>query len=153
MESWKGNASKSFGIETNIGIHFFDMLSFLFGQLQRAEIHYSDAERSGGFLEYKHARVKWFLSISKDDIPLFEVEDKATYRSIKVDGQEIEFSTGFTDLHTVSYRRILDGEGFGVEIARPSVEAVSSLRNKLPAKPKNTEEIHKGSSIYLAGSQ
>jgi len=129
MSSWKGDAKKSFGIETNIGIHFYDMLHFLFGDLVSAERHYVDSYRASGYLEYERARVRWFLSIDADDIALVSDTDKPTFRSITVDGEEIEFSEGFTDLHTVSYESILKGEGFGIDDARPCVETVASLRD------------------------
>lgn len=128
MESWKGDGRKSFGIETNIGIHFYDMLHFLFGKLATSERHYVDDYRAGGYLEYERAEVKWFLSINRDDIALVADTDKPTFRSITVDGEEIEFSEGFTDLHTVSYDHILKGEGFGLEDARHCIETVEELR-------------------------
>lgn len=130
MESWKGDSRKSFGIETNIGIHFYDMLHFLFGNLIDSERHYVDDYRAGGYLEYDRAEVKWFLSINRDDIALVADTDKPTYRSISVDGEEIEFSEGFTDLHTVSYEHILNGDGFGLEDARHCIETVEGLRSR-----------------------
>ena len=129
MESWKGDKRKSFGIETNIGIHFYDMLHLLFGSLVDAERHYVDDHRAGGYLEYDRAKVKWFLSINRDDIALVAETDKPTYRSITVDGEELEFSEGFTDLHTVSYDHILRGEGFGLDEARHCIETVENLRS------------------------
>jgi UDP-N-acetyl-2-amino-2-deoxyglucuronate dehydrogenase len=129
MNSWKGDVNKSFGIETNIGVHFYDMLHFLFGDLGIAEKYYADNQRAGGYLEYSHAKVNWFLSINRDDISLVSDTDKSTYRSITVDGEEIEFSEGFTDLHTLSYEHILRGDGFGLEDARQCVETVAGLRH------------------------
>lgn len=128
MNSWKGDVNKSYGIETNIGIHFYDMLHFLFGDLRIAERYYADSQRASGYLEYGRANVNWFLSINRDDIALVSDTDKSTYRSITVDGEEIEFSEGFTDLHTLSYEHILRGDGFGLEDARQCVETVAGLR-------------------------
>ena len=129
MESWKGNHNKSFGIETNIGVHFFDMLSFLFGDLIQYETHFSDQQRSAGYLEYENAKVKWFLSICRDDIKHVSRQNQPTYRSITVNGEEIEFSNGFTELHTTSYDNIHRGHGFGIEEARRCIETVVKLRN------------------------
>ena len=128
MESWKGDPKKSFGIETNIGIHFFDMLHFLFGNLITAERHYVDDFRASGYLEYERAKVKWFLSIDRRDIRLVSDKNRPTYRSINIDGQEFEFSEGFTDLHTVSYEHILNGSGFGLEDARHCIETAEQIR-------------------------
>ncbi len=128
--SWKGDISKSGGIATNIGIHFFDMLLWIFGNVKKNEVHYSDPMKMGGYLELEKARVRWFLSLDKNDLPEKAVtEGKPTYRSITVDGEEIEFSTGFTDLHTVVYREILSGKGFGIEDARPSITLTYEIRN------------------------
>ena len=129
LQSWKGDQSKSGGIATNIGVHFFDMLHFIFGELQDNKVHLSEDTRAAGYLEYEHARVRWFLSIDVNDIP-GPVRDQGqrTYRSITVDGQEIEFSGGFTDLHTRSYEEILAGRGFGLEENRVAIETVSSIR-------------------------
>ena len=132
MESWKGDSNKSYGIETNIGIHFYDMLHFLFGNLIDAERHYVDNHRAGGFLSYERADVRWFLSIDRGDIELVTDTDQPTYRSITVDGEEIEFSVGFTDLHTVSYEHIIKGQGFGLDDARHCVETVEVLRARQP---------------------
>ncbi len=128
--SWKGDISKSGGIATNIGIHFFDMLLWIFGGVKKNEVHYSDPMKMGGYLELERARVRWFLSLDKNDLPERAVrEGKPTYRSITVDGEEIEFSGGFTDLHTVVYREILEGRGFGIEDARPSITLAYEIRN------------------------
>lgn len=130
LNSWKGETSKSGGIATNIGIHFFDMLSFLFGKLQEIEVHYSEPDKSSGFLEYELARVKWYLSIDSSDLKYVNCAmDSRTYRSVIIDGNEVEFSTGFSDLHTESYRQILAGDRFGIEDARASIEATSQIRN------------------------
>ena len=128
-QSWKGDERKSGGIATNIGVHFFDMLHFLFGRLQDNRVFLKDASRAGGYLEYERARVRWFMSLEMDDVPEAErVRGQRTYRSITIDGQEIEFSGGFTDLHTRSYQEILAGRGFGLEENREAIEAVASIR-------------------------
>lgn len=130
LQSWKGDERKSGGIATNIGIHFFDMLHFLFGALQDIKVHQVSPGKSGGYLEYENARVRWFMSIDFSDVPAaLRAEGQRTYRSITVDGEEIEFSEGFTDLHTRSYEEILAGRGFGLEENRAAIEAVSSIRN------------------------
>ncbi len=126
--SWKGNEERSGGVTTNIGIHFFDMLMWLFGPVQRQEVYLKSKERVGGFLELQNADVEWFLSINIDDIPQNGKEPKRTYRSITINDEEIEFSGGFTDLHTRVYEDILGGEGFGIEDARPSIEMVHAIR-------------------------
>ena len=152
MESWKGDPRKSFGIETNIGIHFFDMLHFLFGSLKHSELHYSDDVRAGGFLEYERAIVRWFLSINRGDVELVAGSDKSTYRSITVDGEEIEFSEGFTDLHTSSYQHILAGSGFGVEDARACIETVETLRGASAKTPESQENIGRAVRLFLGQS-
>ncbi|SED68242.1 UDP-N-acetyl-2-amino-2-deoxyglucuronate dehydrogenase [Tenacibaculum sp. MAR_2010_89] len=128
--SWKGDKSKSGGVATNIGIHFYDMLSWVFGDVQESIVHLREKDKSAGYLEFKKARVRWFLSINEDSLPK-EVKEKGqrTYRSITVDGDEVEFSGGFTELHTKSYQEILIGNGFGLSDARPSVEIVYNIRN------------------------
>ena len=127
--SWKGDEGKSGGIATNIGVHFFDMLAHVFGAgaAERTASAYAD-KRAAGYLELEHARVRWFLSIAAEDLPAARRNGQTTWRSIKLDGEEIEFSDGFTDLHTESYREILAGRGFGIDDVRPSVEIVSALR-------------------------
>ena len=129
--SWKGDESKSGGIATNIGIHFFDMLLWVFGSLKKSVIEKYEDDRAAGFLELKRARVNWMLSINEDHLPA-EVKQKGkrTYRSLKMDGKEIEFSDGFTDLHTKSYAEILAGRGFGLKDARPSIELAHDIRPK-----------------------
>jgi UDP-N-acetyl-2-amino-2-deoxyglucuronate dehydrogenase len=127
--SWKGDERKSGGVATNIGVHFFDMLGFLFGTLQRNVVHLRTEVKAAGFLEFERAHVRWFMSIDKSDLPKGEDSDQPTYRSITIDGQELEFSGGFGDLHTRSYQEILAGRGFRPEAARPSVEAVSYIRS------------------------
>lgn len=134
--SWKGDVQKSGGVATNIGIHFFDMLSWIFGKSQKNVVHYSDKKRAAGYLELENARVRWFLSLEYDDIPgTFKSAGKRTYRCITVDNEEIEFSEGFTDLHTLTYKEILDGRGFGLEEARHSVEIAYEIRNAAPVGP------------------
>ena len=126
--SWKGDDKKSGGVATNIGVHFFDMLTFVFGDCAKHVIHLQSHERAAGYLELERARVKWFLSVDASDLPPHVRGKQPTYRSISVDGEEVEFSSGFTDLHTESYRRILAGEGFGLDEVRRSIELVSAAR-------------------------
>ena len=127
--SWKGNMEKSGGVATNIGIHFFDMLMWIFGKPQQTELHVNEPKKMAGFIELENANVRWFLSVDKNDLPQQAVtEGKPTFRSITVDGEEIEFSGGFTDLHTVVYQNILNGNGFGLQDARPSIELVHDIR-------------------------
>ncbi|MBK7959196.1 MAG: Gfo/Idh/MocA family oxidoreductase [Bacteroidetes bacterium] len=131
--SWKGDINKSGGIATNIGVHFFDMLTWIFGGVQSSEVHIHTHDRAAGFLELENARVKWFLSINEENIPAsIREQKKTTYRSIQLDGQEIEFSEGFTDLHTVSYQNVLDGKGFPLMEAKRSIEIVHDIRTKTP---------------------
>ena len=153
MESWKGDRRKSFGIETNIGIHFFDMLHFLFGSLEQSELHYSDDFRAGGFLKYERAKVRWFLSINRSDIELVAGSNKSTYRSITVDGEEIEFSEGFTDLHTTSYQHILAGSGFGIEDARACIETAEALRSATIEIPKLQKNIGHVIEFFIGQSK
>ena len=129
--SWKGDSSKSGGISTNIGIHFYDMLLWVFGKVKTNTVHIHNHDRSAGYLEFEKARVRWFLSINYDVLPE-EIKEKGqrTYRSITVDGKEVEFSGGFFDLHTKSYEKILKGKGYGLEDARQSIEIVHEIRNK-----------------------
>ena len=129
LYSWKGEEKKSGGIVANIGVHFFDMLHFIFGELQESRVHLAQRTRASGYLEYERARVRWFLSLEVDDLPA-DIREKGqrTYRSITVDGNEIEFSGGFTDLHTRSYELILEGRGFGLGDARPAIDTVAGIR-------------------------
>ncbi len=128
--SWKGDESKSGGIVTNIGIHFFDMLSWIFGEVQENQVHYRETGKAAGYLEFEKARVRWFLSIDEEDLPKSIRESNIkTYRSISVDSEEIEFSGGFTELHTESYKDILMGKGFGLLDAKPSIDMVHHIRN------------------------
>jgi UDP-N-acetyl-2-amino-2-deoxyglucuronate dehydrogenase len=145
LQSWKGDEKKSGGIATNIGVHFFDMLHFIFGKLQENKTHLYEDTRAAGYLEYEHARVRWFLSIDANDIPN-SVRDRGqrTFRSITVDGQQIEFSGGFTDLHTRSYEEILAGRGFGLEENRVAIETVAQIRS---ATPESNGERHPFASL------
>ena len=133
LQSWKGDEKKSGGIATNIGVHFYDMLHFIFGNIQENTVHYKSDLKSGGYLEYENARVRWFLSIDAKDLPnQATATGQRTYRSITVDGQEIEFSGGFTDLHTRSYEEIIAGNGFGLEENRVAIQTVSDIRKLTP---------------------
>lgn len=133
--SWKGDIQKSGGVATNIGIHFFDMLSWIFGDVRKNTVHLSEPHKAAGFLELENARVRWFLSLDYSDIPAdTKAAGKRTYRSITVDGEEIEFSEGFADLHTMTYQEILAGRGFGLKDARQSVETVYTIRNSKPVQ-------------------
>jgi UDP-N-acetyl-2-amino-2-deoxyglucuronate dehydrogenase len=128
--SWKGQMEKSGGVATNIGIHFFDLLIWLFGPAQAVKVYRSDALRMSGSIELEKASVRWFLSVDHNDLPASAVQaKKTTYRSITVDGQEVEFSEGFTDLHTAVYERTLAGNGFGIADARPSIELTHRIRH------------------------
>ena len=131
--SWKGDIQKSGGIATNIGIHFFDMLIWIFGRIQKNTVHILDDDRAAGFIELEHARIRWFLSINYEDIPeKIRMAGQRTYRSILVNNQEVEFSTGFTDLHTKSYWKILEGKGFGIDDIRNAIEIAYQIRNSTP---------------------
>ena len=133
LQSWKGDTKKSGGIATNIGVHFYDMLHFVFGKLQTNIVHYSAETKSAGFLEYEKARIRWFLSVDINDIPTEQrLEGRRTYRSIKLNKEEIEFSEGFTELHTRSYEEILAGRGFLLEDNRAAIETVATIRNSKP---------------------
>jgi UDP-N-acetyl-2-amino-2-deoxyglucuronate dehydrogenase len=134
--SWKGSEEKSGGIATNIGVHFFDMLMWLFGSAIDCRTFYSDSKRMSGVIHLESARVRWFLSVDVNDLPDFvDRQKKATYRSITVDGEEIEFSDGFTGLHTKIYEEVLSGRGFTIEDIRPSIELTYCLRTS-PISPK-----------------
>lgn len=133
LQSWKGDDNKSGGIATNIGVHFYDMLHFIFGDIQENIVHHKSPNCSAGYLEYERARVKWFLSIDVNDVPRdILASGQRTFRTITADGENIEFSGGFTDLHTLSYQNILQGKGFGLEENRVAIETVSSIRNAQP---------------------
>jgi UDP-N-acetyl-2-amino-2-deoxyglucuronate dehydrogenase len=127
--SWKGHEDKSGGVATNIGVHFFDLLLWLFGSVNDIKVYHSDESRMSGFIDLEHARVRWFLSVDKNDLPFSaKAGGKTTYRSITVDGKEIEFSDGFTDLHTRVYEETLAGRGFGIQDARPSIQLTYAIR-------------------------
>ncbi|MFH1985670.1 MAG: Gfo/Idh/MocA family oxidoreductase [Pseudomonadota bacterium] len=131
--SWKGYPEKSGGIATNIGIHFFDMLSWIFGPVKENIVHIHQPDTAAGYLRLKNARVRWFLSVNDNYLPEEALKRKMrTYRSITVDAKEIEFSGGFTDLHTRSYQEILKGNGFGLDQARASIETAHQIRNTPP---------------------
>lgn len=133
LQSWKGDIKKSGGIATNIGVHFFDMLHYIFGELQNNIVHHVSDTKSAGYLEYENARVRWFLSVDIEDVPAdIQASGQRTFRSITVDGEEIEFSGGFTDLHIRSYEEILAGRGFGLEENRTAITTVAYIRNAQP---------------------
>ncbi len=128
--SWKGDLQKSGGVATNIGIHFFDMLGWIFGNFKELEVIENSYDRAKGRLVFEKARVNWFLSLNEKDLPGQAIEQgKRIFRSITIEGEEVEFSEGFTDLHTESYREILEGRGFRVSTARPSVEIAQRIRS------------------------
>jgi UDP-N-acetyl-2-amino-2-deoxyglucuronate dehydrogenase len=129
--SWKGDESKSGGIATNIGVHFYDMLSWVFGNVQENVVHLREKNKAAGYLEFENARVRWFLSIDEEDLPAAVKEkNQRTFRAITIDAEDLEFSEGFTELHTKSYQKILLNEGFGLEAVRSSIEIVHDIRNK-----------------------
>jgi UDP-N-acetyl-2-amino-2-deoxyglucuronate dehydrogenase len=140
-ESWKGDPRKAFGVATNIGVHFFDMLHFIFGKLQRNVVHHAGEARAAGYLEYERARVRWFLSIDANDLPDEVKGKKTTYRNIDISGEQLEFSEGFTELHTTSYREILAGRGYGIADARHCIETVNVIRTTMPARG-TAGEVH-----------
>ncbi|MFO7574746.1 MAG: Gfo/Idh/MocA family oxidoreductase [Bacteroidales bacterium] len=128
--SWKGDIQKSGGVATNIGVHFFDMLGWIFGKTISNTVHLLEYNKAAGFLELENARIRWFLSLDSADIPeKTRSAGKTTFRSIIVDGDEFEFSDGFTELHNITYQEILAGRGFGLEASRQSVETVYGIRN------------------------
>jgi len=131
--SWKGDVQKSGGVATNIGVHFFDMLTWIFGDVKENIVHISESSKNAGFLKLERANVRWFLSVDYNDIPN-EIKEKGqrTYRSITVENEEIEFSGGFADLHTLTYQEILKGNGFGLEETKRSIETVFNIRNAAP---------------------
>ena len=131
--SWKGDVHKSGGVATNIGVHFYDMLQWIFGPVQKNIVHVMSFDRVAGYLELKRARVRYFLSINSECLPANAVQgEKKTYRTLSIDGDEFEFSQGFTELHTESYKRILAGDGFRIAEARPCIEIVSDIRHADP---------------------
>lgn len=133
LTSWKGDIERSGGLATNIGIHFFDMLIWLFGPVVGSDVHYSSPNKTGGFIELVNARVRWFLSIDKNDLPQECIEkNQFTYRSITIDNEELEFSDGFSDLHTLVYKKILEGTGFGVNDSKAAIELAHNIRKAVP---------------------
>lgn len=131
--SWKGDIQKSGGVATNIGVHFFDMLTWIFGDVKENIVHVSECNKAAGFLMLQNAKVRWFLSLDFNDLPEVQKQSgQRTYRSISVEGEELEFSGGFTDLHTVSYQEILKGKGYGLSDARISIQTVHHIRNTKP---------------------
>lgn len=129
LSSWKGRVEHSGGLASNIGIHFFDMLIWIFGAVVRNEVHLNTATAASGMLELKRARVRWFLSIERDHLPRGSRDaGKTTFRSIRIDGEELEFSQGFTDLHTEVYKKILRDESWSVGDAKPAVELARQIR-------------------------
>ena len=147
--SWKGDTEKSGGIATNIGVHFFDMLSWIFGGIKKNVVHVHTHDRAAGYFEFEKARVRWFLSINYDVIAEdIKAKGLRTYRSITLDNEEIEFSQGFTDLHTESYKAILDGNGYRIGDARKAVEIVHEIRNAAPIGIKG--EYHPMCKLPLA---
>ena len=146
LRSWKGDEEKSGGLATNIGVHFFDMLTWLFGEVERNEVHISTPTTCAGYLELEQARVPWFLSIDINHIPTeIQAKGQRTYRSITLDGEKIEFSRGFTDLHTLVYQQTLAGQGFGLEEAKTAIQIVHDIRNTAPTS------IHYNSHPILKG--
>ena len=131
--SWKGDSQKSGGVATNIGVHFYDMLTWIFGDVQENIVNVSQPDKAAGYLKLKNANVRWFLSVDYNDIPdEIKSKNQRTFRSITVNGEELEFSGGFTDLHTLSYQEILKGNGFGLEETKKSIETVYKIRNSSP---------------------
>src|SRR5690554_3224193 len=147
--SWKGVTEKSGGVATNIGVHFYDMLSWIFGPIQENIVHVYEHDRAAGFLRFEKARVRYFMSINADTLPQQAIlEGKRTYRKIEMEGKEIEFSEGFTELHTESYRQILAGNGFSLEDSRQSIQIVSDIRNSKPVGLKG--DYHPLAKLELA---
>ncbi len=138
--SWKGDMEKSGGVAMNIGVHFFDMLTWIFGAVQSIQVHYMDEVKASGFIELEKARVRWFLSTDRDDLPEANKAGNKAYRSITIDGQELEFSEGFTDLHTEVYKRTLAGNGFGIEDVRAAINMVYEITNMNPRR--SSDLIH-----------
>jgi UDP-N-acetyl-2-amino-2-deoxyglucuronate dehydrogenase len=138
--SWKGDEKKSGGISTNIGVHFFDMLNYVFGDRKESVLHYSDPSTAAGYLEYEHGRVRWLLSVDQCRLPAAAIAaGQRTYRSISVDGEQLEFSGGFDDLHTRSYEEILSGRGFGIDDNVAAIETVAEIRRMKPVGHRGDE--------------
>ena len=147
--SWKGEDAKSGGVATNIGVHFFDMLSFVFGAVKHNEAHLREPERAAGYLQCERADISWFLSVDRNDLPENVKGKKTTFRSISVDGDEVEFSEGFTDLHTRSYEEIIAGRGFGLDEVRSSIDIVSTFRS-MPVRS-DSSVLHSFARKAVAG--
>ena len=148
LYSWKGDFTKSGGLVTNIGVHFFDMLTWMFGSVERNVVHVDKRTKSSGYLELERAKIRWFLSIDNEDLPKeCHKEKKTTFRSILIDGKEVEFSGGFTDLHTESYKEILAGRGFGIKDCKPSIQLVHDIR-MADVKP-DIETMHPFAKKYF----
>lgn len=129
-QSWKANQQKAGGIVTNIGVHFFDMIAWIFGKQVHSEVHYRSEHTASGFLELEHAKISWFLSIDRNTLPQQALEQgKATYRSLLFNGEELEFSEGFTDLHLACYNDVLSGGGYGLAAARSAIEMTENIRD------------------------
>ncbi len=136
LSSWKGRMEHSGGLASNIGIHFFDMLIWIFGDVKNHEVHLNTPTTTAGYIELEKARVRWFLSIDRENLPAAsEQENKTTYRSLQIDGQELEFSGGFTDLHTEVYKKILADDSYSASDARPAIELARQIRLAQPVKP------------------
>ena len=150
--SWKGDEAKSGGIATNIGIHFFDMLAWVFGPSKANIVHLKTVDRAAGFLELEKADVRWFLSLRCDDLPpQVQAEGKRTYRCVAIDDAPLEFTEGFEDLHTRSYEEILKGRGFGLEENRPSIEIAHDIRDRA-ASPAQGEAHPQAQAILMKGT-
>jgi UDP-N-acetyl-2-amino-2-deoxyglucuronate dehydrogenase len=133
FKSWKGDASKSGGVTANIGVHFFDMLSWIFGEVKESIVHQYELHKASGYLQLERARVRWFLSLDYDDLPAqVKAKGSPTFRSVTIGGNEIEFSDGFTNLHTSTYSEILEKRGFGIQEVKPSILLTDSIRNSSP---------------------
>jgi UDP-N-acetyl-2-amino-2-deoxyglucuronate dehydrogenase len=132
FSSWKGDVSKSGGVATNLGIHFFDMLIWIFGKVKENKVHMHTHDRAAGYLELEKARIRWFLSTDREAIYHVGHGSVTTHRSMQVDGREIDFSDGFTDLHTKSYQEIINGRGYGISASRQAIEVVHEIRNFQP---------------------
>ena len=146
--SWKGQNEKSGGIATNIGIHFFDMLIWIFGKVEASEVHVRSHDRAGGFLKLENADVEWFLGINPDLIPQEQKEKgQRMFRHIEVDREKIEFTAGFEDLHTISYKDILDGNGFTLNDATESITLIETIRNDKLVSGKSIHELSKIKSV------
>ncbi len=150
--SWKGEPAKSGGVATNIGVHFFDLLMWLFGTPERSEVHLSEPEKMGGAMVLPGADVEWFLSLDPNDLPHETPDEQTTHRSITVDGDEVEFSGGFRDLHTRVYEETLAGRGFRIADARPAIELVDRLRADVP-KTNPSLDLHPMTQRALGGRQ